>query len=114
MEERDQELRELQYLLEVERARAQHFRDAIIETLKHTAKVCREEWGRERVDVYLREQLATHPPLPDKRILAGSAPPIDWHALVDQYARDLLRFQVQYAAISAEIERLRSCEGGAE
>lgn len=101
----DQELRELQYLFEVERGRRAHLHNAIVEVLKHTAKACREEWGREQVDFYLREQLATTPPLPDKRILAGGAEPIDWHALADQYARDVLGWQAQSYRL-AEVLRM--------
>lgn len=106
LDERDQELRELHYLIEVERGRRAHLSNAIAEVLKHTAKVCREEWTREQVDAYLREQMATTPPLPDKRILAGGAEPIDWHALADQYARDLLAQQVQLMRLTQAAERV--------
>lgn len=44
--------------------------------------VCREEWNRGQVDTFLREQLATTPPLPDKRILAGGAKPLNLPALI--------------------------------
>ena len=74
----EQELRELQYMMEVERGRARHLRAAITEVLKHTGKVCIEEWSREQIDAYLREQMATTPPLPDRRILAGGATPTDY------------------------------------
>lgn len=89
-DERDQDIRELQYLLEVERRRRFHLQAAISETLKHTGKVCREEWTREQVDAYLREQMAITPPLPDSRILAGGATPTDWHAEAERL-RDEMR-----------------------
>jgi regulator of replication initiation timing len=71
LEENEQDIRELRYHFAAEQLRNRHLTDTIYEVLKHTAKVCREEWTREQVDVYLREQLATQAPLPDKRILIG-------------------------------------------
>jgi hypothetical protein len=99
MDEHEQERRELAYLLEVERLRRRHIRDVVSEVLKHTAKVCREEWTREQVDGYLRDQMAIIPPLPDKRILAGSAEPFDWCALAEQYARILEHQQMRLAKL---------------